>query len=147
MSTPILPTPAATAQRGVAFTVHGTPIPQGSKSATVRGGVAVMFEDNKKTDAWRRTVARAGREAMNGALPLDGPLEVRITFRMPRGKTVKRVLPSVKPDVDKLVRAVFDSLTAAAVIADDARVIDLHARKVYAETPGADITVREAGAL
>jgi Holliday junction resolvase RusA-like endonuclease len=35
------------------------------------------------------------------------------------------------PDVDKLVRAVGDGLTQGGAIADDARIVDLHAYKRY----------------
>jgi Holliday junction resolvase RusA-like endonuclease len=44
------------------------------------------------------------------------------------------------PDLDKLVRAILDSLTGV-VWRDDAQVVDIVARKVYAETPGVDIAI------
>lgn len=39
--------------------------------------------------------------------------------------------PHSKPDVDKLSRAVLDSMTGAHVWADDSRVVDLHVSKHY----------------
>lgn len=144
MSTPILPPHAATPLRGVVFAVYGTPAPQGSKRAFVVGNRARIVEDSKKSAPWRDSVAAAGIEAMASALPLAGPVEVLVKFLMPRPRTVKRELPSVAPDVDKLARAVLDGLTAGGVIVDDSRVVDLHAVKRYTDTaPGAEITVRE----
>jgi len=64
-------------------------------------------------------------------------------FFMPRGKTVKRELPTVPPDLDKLIRAINDSATDAGVIEDDSQVVEILAYKFYeAENcpPGALIT-------
>ena len=70
-------------------------------------------------------------------------MSVRITFFMPRPKTVKRHMPTVTPDVDKLCRAVLDALTDAGVWVDDSQVVDLGATKIYASGihVGAHITV------
>ncbi|KQQ22566.1 hypothetical protein ASF48_05115 [Rathayibacter sp. Leaf299] len=118
--------------------VDGKPIPQGSKRVYKNRAV----DDNAKTlKPWRRTVKAAGVAAMDGAPPLDGPLQVSIKFRFERPKTVRRAHPTVIPDLDKLVRSVFDALTDAEVWADDSRVVDVHATKAYAPTPGALIRV------
>lgn len=71
------------------------------------------------------------------------PVSVRITFFIPHPKTVKRHMPTVPPDIDKLCRAVLDALTDAGVWADDSQVVDLGATKVYATGHhiGAHITV------
>jgi Holliday junction resolvase RusA-like endonuclease len=49
----------------------------------------------------------------------------------------------VSPDLDKLIRAVGDSLTGT-VITDDSRIVRISARKLYAEgiEPGATISVK-----
>ena len=59
-------------------------------------------------------------------------------------KTVDRQLPSVSPDLDKLIRAVGDSLTDSGVVTDDSRIVRISARKLYAEgiQPGATILVK-----
>ena len=69
--------------------------------------------------------------------PLDGPLEVWLTFRFPmpasRSAVVKRTgwaWKDKKPDLDKLARSTCDSLTSSGLIADDARIVRLHAEKV-----------------
>lgn len=145
----MMPDQASTPTREVAFTVHGTPAPQGSKRAFVVGNRARIVEDSKKSAPWRDSVAAAAVEAMGGALPYDVAVEVVITFLFVRPASVKpekRPFPSVMPDVDKLARAVLDGLTAGGVVRDDARVVDLHARKRYADVAGAEITVREVTA-
>jgi Holliday junction resolvase RusA-like endonuclease len=75
---------------------------------------------------------------------------VKIEFRFPRhnshfgtGKNVGKLKASapkfvaVKPDVDKLIRAVLDALTDAGVFRDDSRVVQVSATKIYADKPGA----------
>jgi Holliday junction resolvase RusA-like endonuclease len=70
---------------------------------------------------------------------------VRIDFYLPRPPSVPetaRRWPCVKPDGDKLTRAVFDSLTIARVITDDARIVHHDVWKRYArETAGVRIRV------
>jgi Holliday junction resolvase RusA-like endonuclease len=76
-------------------------------------------------------------------VPLDEPVEVSIIFYLPRPKTVQdRIFPTVTPDIDKLARAVLDSLTDAGIYADDARVIRLTAQKLYADDRGAGALIR-----
>lgn len=147
MSIPIMPdTASPTPDRGVAFTVHGTPAPQGSKRAFVVGNRARVVEDSKKSAPWRDSVAAAAVDAMAGAAPIEGPVEVTVTFLFVRPASVTehaRPLPSVRPDIDKLIRAVLDGLTAGGVYTDDSRVTDLHTRKRYGTVARAEITVRE----
>ncbi len=126
---------------GVAFRVNGIPAPQGSKRAFVVNGHAVLTEASQKVKPWREAVVNSAIDAMNGREPLTGPIEVTVTFRLPKPKTVKRDLPAVRPDIDKLIRATHDALTTARVYKDDGQVCDMHVRKRYG-IPGADITVR-----
>ena len=117
--------------------IPGTPIPQGSKSVTRTG---VMFEANRHLKPWRETMSNAftaWTATFAGAWePYDGPLAVDVTFWMPRPQRPKYSLPAVKPDADKLCRALGDAMTASGLITDDARITTWHARKRYGDTPG-----------
>ena len=117
--------------------IPGTPIPQGSKSVTRTG---VMFEANRHLKPWRETMSHtltAWTGTFFGAWePYDGPLYVDVTFWMPRPKRPKYSLPAVKPDADKLCRALGDAMTTSGLIKDDARITTWHARKRYGDTPG-----------
>lgn len=79
---------------------------------------------------------------MNGHLPFDGPLEVVVTFTLAKPRTVKREMPHVRPDVDKLLRSTLDALGSAGVYGDDSQVVHSDALKVYGIIPGASIIVR-----
>ena len=111
--------------------IEGTPVPQGSKTAVVINGKAVMFEANKKHKVWRDHVA----SRMRGATPVTDPVRCELTFIFERPKTVKREWPSVKPDIDKLARTILDAATGH-IVKDDAQVIILNCRKDYGNKAG-----------
>lgn len=110
-----------------------------------------MYEANARTKRWRRVLEMHMRTWVDQHQPwepLDGPLEASMTFYMPRPKRPTFPLPAVKPDVDKLCRAVLDSATKAGLIRDDARVVTLRARKRYGDTPGLQIDyMRKEGGM
>jgi len=125
-------------------TVDGVPVPQGSKSAYVVKGRAVMADANKALKPWRKTVTAAVVTAHAGAAPLEGPLVVVVDFRVAAPQRIpadRRGLPSVKPDLDKLVRSIFDAITDAKAWGDDGQVVELHTRKTYSSRPGATVRV------
>lgn len=127
------------------FTVAGVePGPQGSKRH-VGGGR--MIEASKKVAPFREAIANA----VNTAFVATGdyrqftdPVVVWATFYLPRPTSVKRLLPSVAPDLDKLMRTLGDGLSINSdALADDGLIVRWHAAKVYADKPG-DIGVRVA---
>lgn len=146
MTVPVLPLALPT----LTVDVVGVPISQGSKSARVvgkgRAARAQLYDDNaKQLHPWRKKITEAAQARMRleGWATLDGPVDVRIDFWMPRPPSVKREWPCVRPDADKLARACLDSLTVAAVYRDDAQVVHLNVWQRYAITTcGARIIVR-----
>ena len=114
----------------LSFTVYGVAQPQGSARAFVVNGRAVITSANKNLKGWRELISAEAREQMKGLPPYDGPIEVRASFYLPRPKSVKRVSPTVKPDLDKLARGLLDALTNV-VYRDDAQVTNLQVSKHY----------------
>lgn len=117
----------------LSFTVYGVAQPQGSARAFIVNGRAVVTSANKHLKGWRDAVSAEARAQMNGLPPYDGPIEVRASFYLPRPKSVRRQHPTVKPDVDKLTRALLDSLTYT-VVGDDAQVVSLQVSKHYTDS-------------
>ena len=112
----------------VEFTVLGDPIPQGSMRA-IRPGVVVS--DNPRLKAWRKNVqasalARCGPQWT----AWDCPVALDLVFTVPRPKShpkTKLTFPAVKPDLDKLVRAIGDSLcpkTGFKMLEEDSRIVE-----------------------
>lgn len=127
----------------LSFVVFGQPAPQGSVKAHVQGGRAVVTSDNKKLRPWRDSVMWAARDALEKhserpTFPMIGPVDLRIEFWLYRPKNRSKtidVLPLVPPDLDKLIRAVNDSLVNAGIVRDDSQVTDIRTSKRYAVSP------------
>ena len=127
----------------IEFMVYSDPVPKGSTKAFVVNGRACTTNANPKTKAWETLVATVAQEHRPESL-LDGPVGVSLEFELTKPKSVKREYPSVKPDVDKLTRAVLDGLTGV-IFKDDAQVVVLGAQKRYGESPGVKVFVWEVG--
>lgn len=121
------------------FFAEGAPVPQGSKNAYVRGGRAVLVDANARLKPWRAAVRSAAEAAIEGAgwETLDEPCRVYLGFTLSRPKRSRWGVPAVKPDLDKLTRAVFDALTDAGVWRDDSRVVSMEVTKKYEDDEGA----------
>lgn len=131
----------------VTFFVAGIPIPQGSKTAYVVKGRAVLADANgKKLKPWRKEITRVARASWFDRPQVTGPVRVDLVFVFERPASVKRRLPSVAPDLDKLVRAIGDGVTDAGIWKDDGQVIRIVAEKVYGTAPGVHVSVSEMSA-
>ena len=147
----------------IAIRAYGTPIPQGSKVANTHGR-GVRDSNAATLKPWRTHVTNAAADQTRYHDMFYGPIQVwvRFTFDRPpshyrsgrNAHLVKDSAPSfpgrAHGDVDKLVRAIFDSLTDAQVWLDDTQVVDVRARKFYAgehelalDRAGVDIILEE----
>lgn len=103
-----------------------------------------------KTAQYEQRIARAW--AAKYPDQLGGDLRVSVIFSMSLPTSwsgVKKerarlgvINPSVRPDLDNLVKAVLDGLNGVAFL-DDKQVIELFARKEYADEPRTLIRVEE----
>jgi Holliday junction resolvase RusA-like endonuclease len=139
----------------ITIEVRGLPAPQGSKRH-VGGGR--MIEMSKAVGPWREAVRAETQRVVTETpigQPLHPPVALEVTFRLPRpashygtGRNAGRLKPSApdfpagRPDLDKLLRAVLDGLTAGGAWADDAQVVNLAAWKVYGP-PGVLIQIEQ----
>jgi Holliday junction resolvase RusA-like endonuclease len=126
----------------VSLSVTGDPASQGSH-AIMHGRIVQV--NSSKHKAWRKAIVQEAIATLpDDWQPIDEPCELIVNFYLPKPKTVDRQLPSVSPDLDKLIRAVGDSLTDSGVVIDDSRIVRISARKLYAEgiEPGATIQVK-----
>ena len=152
----------------IKFSVDGTPQPKGSgshkmipakcphcykmiplKTGIGRRGPFVESADmgtkahpgGRRLHKWSAWVASHAQEAMEGADIITGPVALRIMARIERPKSVKREYPTAKPDLDKLARAIQDSMEGP-VFKQDAQVVELHAFKRYVQAdqePGVEV--------
>ena len=146
--------------------IHGLPAPQGSKQykGHSKRGFAILAESSKRVGPWRESVCWQSREQYKGE-PLEGPLEISVTFWLPRpqahyrmidGQLSNRLKPgkpvfttaATQGDTDKLLRSCFDGLavkTGGCIAQDDSQFVRLKmVEKRYVtetEGPGALIQV------
>lgn len=136
--------------QAVRFTVHGAAQPKGNMRGFVVNGHAIVTEGKTSSSkSWQRLVAdEAQRHAPAGG-PLDGPLVADVVFYLPRPASepaTLATLPDRKPDLDKLLRGLLDSLRNV-IITDDARIVDFYRlRKLYSLRPRVEVAVWQARA-
>jgi crossover junction endodeoxyribonuclease RusA len=106
----------------------------------------IVTSDNKDLKSYRQQVSVCAIGAMNGnamisrKTPVD--LTVRFYFQRPASKS-KKASAVVKPDIDKLLRAVGDSLTGIC-FEDDSQITDVQANKRYGIPERTEIEVMES---
>lgn len=133
------------------YVIEGTPRPQGSKRH-VGGGV--MIESSKHVKEWRAFARLKAVEAMQGkeliARPSCVQLSVSFVFARPKKHyTPKGLLRqdapcnhTSRPDADKLLRALFDSMSEV-VFEDDSQVARVEVFKSYAEGTFTEVRVQK----
>jgi Holliday junction resolvase RusA-like endonuclease len=134
--------------------VYGDAQPAGSKKAYMRPGARypVVVDANSKAAGWKKQIGRACAEQYGGSF-LEGALEMTVRFYKPRPQNHFRtgkhagllkdsapLRPTTAPDVDKLVRSIFDGLQGQ-LYRNDAQVVDMHASKLYGEPARVEIEV------
>jgi Holliday junction resolvase RusA-like endonuclease len=131
---------------GFTFVVLGRAAPQGSKTLREKAdGSQYMKEASDRVKPWRKKIERAAMGSDGRPLAtFKGPVEIHIEFEFRRAKSNTDDFPTGQNigDGDKLTRAVWDALTQAKVIEDDAYCVDWSGSKRWAEEDRAYITVR-----
>jgi len=106
-------------------------------------GRIVTLPMNKNLKAWTRS---ARLQALAAKVPMiykphGVKLDVLVEFVKP--KTSKALVPSVRPDADKLLRAVLDMLTGIAY-ADDSQVVQVTTTKAYGPSERVTVQIERA---
>ena len=132
----------------IRFSVQCDPKPQGRPRMITRGsgGTPLPFPRqmvDKQSENMRAILVKAAQE-VTPPVPLEGPLILFITVRRlkPKSYAKRRWACTVIPDLDNYVKLVdcFNGI----LWRDDAQLIEIHARKEYAPTPGFDFQIEEA---
>lgn len=123
---------------------------------TPKGGKPfIQWYTDEKTKKWEAHIGELALQQLR-SVPIEGDdqdftLPVRgvrimayIRFNMPKPISYPKsvVHMTKKPDLDNLVKAIFDALILARVIEDDSFVTDLHTVKRYADAnhpPGVEV--------
>jgi Holliday junction resolvase RusA-like endonuclease len=124
------------------FVVFGQPATKGSSVSFMgEDGRIVTKADCKNLAAWSQAVGWAARAARIKMAPAGTPVRVTAVFQFVRPKSARgRLHPTVKPDSDKLGRALLDALKGVGFF-DDAQVVWLELRKRYGPDARTTVTI------
>lgn len=135
----------------VAFTVPGVPIGKGRPRVSTIAGRARMYTP-AKTVSYEGLIAHEARVAMGDRELIAGPVDVllEIKVQIPASWSQKKqraaqageVRPTGKPDIDNTCKAIFDGINQV-VWRDDSQVVNVTARKRYAQVPGVHVLIKE----
>ncbi|WJJ93427.1 RusA family crossover junction endodeoxyribonuclease [Neopusillimonas aromaticivorans] len=133
----------------ITFIVPGKPVGKGRPRAAARGKNITLYTP-QKTATYESTVALAADQAMAGKPLITGPVETLMTIVLPVPVSWSKrkqadalagtVMPTSKPDMDNVVKAIFDAINGI-VWTDDVQVVGLRVRKVYGAIPRVQVTV------
>lgn len=137
----------------VNFTVYGPP--QGKARPRFRKiGNFVQTYTPAKTKSYEDEIKMFAKAAMGATEPLETPVEVFLYIRntVPASYSKKRTeaclsgqeKPINKTDIDNIAKAFLDGMNGI-VYKDDRQVVELHAKKTYAEIAAVEVLVKEHG--
>ena len=139
----------------VSFFVPGQPVGKGRPRAAKRGSHIQLYTP-EKTSSYESLVATAAHGAMRGAEPIRGACHVDMDIRLmvPMSWSAKRrnqaldglVFPTKKPDLDNILKAVFDAINGI-VWEDDVQAVYVQAVKRYSAVPGVHVNVKSVEAV
>lgn len=134
---------AAPGHSVISIVVPGLPVPQPRQRHRIVNTGDRQFTQNytpqrDPVNSYKATVRQVADKAMNGQPPMSGPIELALTFLLPRpGRLMwkKRAMPRLphdsRPDVDNLGKSFMDA-SKGIVWNDDTQVAKLTIEKFYA---------------
>jgi Holliday junction resolvase RusA-like endonuclease len=135
------------------FVIPGTPVGKG-RPKFARRGAFVQAYTPEKTASYENLVKLAAADAMKGAAPVEAHVTVQmeIFITPPSSWSARKradalsgkIQPTTKPDIDNVVKGVFDAMNDI-VWKDDKQVTDLCVRKRYADVARTEVKVFEFG--
>lgn len=130
---------------GFTFVIEGRCPTKGSTRSFFhpKAGKLVTIADNAQLAQWTKDAKWQARAAKVPMIykPHGVSMYVRVEFVKP--KTAKQSTPSVRPDIDKLLRAVLDALTNVAY-QDDSQVVAVTTAKVYGPSERVVVSIARA---
>lgn len=117
------------------YIINGDPIAWKRPSNNMSGK---RFDPQKNL----KLIVGIGLHSQQEGPPLEGALEIVVTFYFKPPKLRKRKYHCVKPDIDNMCKFLFDACKSI-VFVDDAQIASLIAQKMYDTTPRVEFTIRE----
>ena len=139
--------------RVIRFRVEGDVVAQGRPRLTTVGGHARAYDPAASRDYKHYVRLVASQHKGEGLM--EGPVAVKLVVgrKIPSSWSKRKqdaaqkgeILPTTKPDVDNMAKGVKDALSGV-IWRDDAQVVELTVRKVYAPAGYVEVEVAEVQA-
>lgn len=147
----------------IAFTIPGKPVAKGRARSTplMRNGRPVIGKGGRPivtqytpepTVRYENLVRLAAQQAMAGKVPLESAVDLTVRAFLPipsswslkkqRAAALGEIMPTKKPDLDNVLKAIKDGANGVAW-RDDAQVVDCCTKKRYG-TPRVEVEIRSA---
>lgn len=127
----------------IVINVKGLPIAQPRHRAACRGGFPKLYiPKDHAVHEWKNAVMHAAAKVTD--VTIEGAIKVDCLFVFPSPKSKKSQTGNYKfskPDIDNLLKAVFDALTDGGVWGDDSQVVEIHSAKMYGDEASAIIRI------
>jgi Holliday junction resolvase RusA-like endonuclease len=136
-------------ERMICFSIPGAPVGKGRPKFARRGNFVHAYTP-EKTVSYENLVKIKAGEAMQGKTPLEGAAAVKLFLfvappaswsqKKQRAAMAGEIHPTAKPDMDNVVKGIFDACNAIVWL-DDKQVCRLEVVKRFAAVPGAVVEV------
>ena len=138
----------------IKFKYHGEAVGKGRPRVSRRGGYVHTYTP-EKTRVFEEAIRfefMAGNSETMPVYPKEKSLKADVTIgvSIPKSYTKKKyalcrdrvMMPAKKPDIDNILKAVFDALNGYA-FEDDSQIVEIHAEKYYSEEPFVEVEIDE----
>lgn len=123
------------------FVVAGRATKGSTVSFIGRDKIVTKPDSSQQLRDWTKACGWAARRVRVPMAKAGIGVRIEVTYELAAPKRCRRTTPCVRPDVDKLARALLDALTGIAY-EDDGQVVELLVRKVYGPATLARVTVQ-----
>ena len=131
--------------------IDGDPIGKGRPRVTSRGSFAHAYTPTK-TKNYEKLIQNTYLSNYTYEDILEGPVEANLIAYFPIPETTSKKKKELllrnyekhtkKPDIDNVVKSVFDALNNLA-FTDDSNIISLTAKKLYSDKPRVELHLKE----
>ncbi len=137
----------------VSFTIPGQPGSKGRPRFRRAGNFVSTYTPSKTVQYENLVRLEYQQQCGNVMFPQGAPLEMEVKayFQVPKSATKSKkermiagkVRPTVKPDLDNLIKVIADASNKVAYY-DDSQIVSATVRKYYSDNPRVEVTIRDA---
>ena len=140
----------------IKFTYHGEAVGKGRPRVTARGGKFAHAYTPKRTKEFEDAIRFEFMASVSDPMPIykrEQALKANVLIgcSIPKSYSKKKqalcrdrfIAPNKKPDIDNILKAIFDAIGDGFCYEDDCQITQVTAEKVYAEEPFVEVTIDE----